>query len=42
MGQQVDDYLERLAMSEVTTFNWSLDADLAAMPGTAFRGSSSG
>ena len=38
MGQQVDDYLERLAMSEVTTFNWSLDDDLAAYARHGFPG----
>ena len=38
MGQQVDDYLERLAMSEVTTFNWTIDADLAGYGRHGFPG----
>jgi len=38
VGQQVDDYLERLAMSEVTTFNWTIDADLAGYGRHGFPG----
>ena len=38
MGQQVDDHLERLAMSEVTTFNWTIDADLAGYGRHGFPG----
>jgi sugar phosphate isomerase/epimerase len=34
----VDDYLERLAMSEVTTFNWTIDADLAGYGRHGFQG----
>ena len=38
MAQQGDDYLERLAMSEVTTFNWTIDADLAGYARHGFPG----
>ena len=38
MTQRGDDYLERLAMSEVTTFNWTIDADLAGYARHGFPG----
>ncbi len=38
MGKAADSYLERLAMSEVTTFNWTIDQDLASYAGHGFPG----
>jgi len=38
MGKAADSYLERLAMSEVTTFNWTIDQDLASYARHGFPG----
>jgi sugar phosphate isomerase/epimerase len=38
LGKAADKYVERLAMSEVTTFNWSIDQDLASYARHGFPG----
>ena len=38
LGKAADKYVERLAISEVTTFNWSIDQDLASYARHGFPG----